>query len=265
MSAIGKVLIGLVAAYAVLVLLVFLGQRKLMYYPTTQRVTPADAGLHAVDEVIVEIDNGWQLYSWYAAARPGRPTILLFHGNAGAVSHRAYRFAEFRAHGYGLFIAGYPGYGGSDGAPSERAFLAAAHAAYGYLTGQGTDPRDIVIYGASIGSAVAVQLAAAVEARALVLEAPMASAVHVASMHYPYLPVSWLLKDRYLSDEHIGSIEMPLLIVHGSDDQVVPISSGRRLYDAAVGPKLFKEVAGAGHNDLALHAVSDIVRRFLGA
>lgn len=263
MSSVAKFLLTLLAIYAVFVLLVFLGQRKLMYYPSTQRVQPAELGLSGIDEVTLELGNGHELHSWYAAADDGQPTLLLFHGNAGAVSDRAHRFVDFMPLGFGLFVLGYPGYGGSDGSPSEAAFTEAATAAYEFLRSQGLNPADIVIYGESIGSGVAVKLAAQVDASALVLEAPMASAVDVASRHYPYLPVGLLLQDSFLSSERIASIGMPLLIIHGTDDRIIPIESGELLFEAAVEPKTFTPISGAGHNDLTMYPVVDIVRNFL--
>ena len=263
MSSLGKFLLLVLAIYVAFVLLVFLGQRKLMYYPTTQRVQPADAGLSGIDEIVLELANGDRLYSWYAAAGAGQPTLLFFHGNAGAVSHRAHRFVAYTAQGFGVFVLGYPGYGGSDGSPSEKSFVAAAEAAYAFLREQGVAADDIVIYGESIGSGAAVQLAANVDAGALVLEAPMASAVDVASRHYPFLSVSLLLRDSYMSVERVASIDMPLLIIHGTEDRIIPIASGELLFEAAVEPKQFTPIRGAGHNDLQLHPVVDIVRDFL--
>ena len=263
MASLAKFLLTLLAIYAVFVLLVFVGQRKLMYFPTTERVPPAELGLRDIDEVTLELATGEQLHSWYAAASAGRPTLLLFHGNAGAVSHRAHRFADYMPHGYGVFVLGYPGYGGSDGSPSEESFGAAAAAAYQFLLSRGIDPQDIVIYGESIGSGVAVRLAAQVSASALVLEAPMASAVDVASRHYPFLPVRLLLRDSYRSIDRIAAIDMPLLVIHGTNDAIIPIESGKLLFEAAVEPKQFAAIEGAGHNDLPLFPVVRIVQQFL--
>lgn len=263
MSSLVKFLLVVLALYAVFVLLVFLGQRKLMYFPTTQRVQPAELGLSGIDEVTLELGNGHRLHSWYAQAATGQPTLLLFHGNAGAVSHRAHRFLDYMPHGFGVFVLGYPGYGGSDGSPSEASFADAAMTAYRFLEARGIDPADIVIYGESIGSGVAVRLAAQVPARALVLEAPMASAIDVASRHYPLLPVRLLLRDAYRSIDRVASIDMPLLIIHGTDDTIIPIESGRLLFEAAVEPKQFAAIRGAGHNDLPLFPTVPIVRKFL--
>jgi len=167
------------------------------------------------------------------------------------------------AEGYGVFILGYPGYGGNEGSPSEKSFREASLLSYEYLRNLGLDAEDVVIYGESIGTGVAVQLAAHVEAKALILESPMTSAIDVASEHYPYLPVSLLLKDRFKSDDHIDRIEMPLLVMHGDRDTIIPIKIGQELFALAKEPKSFVTLEGAGHNDLQLYPVKEIAREFI--
>ena len=169
------------------------------------------------------------------------------------------------ADGFGMFVLGYPGYGGSDGRPSERAFLEAARDAYEYLLGEGLGSDDIVIYGESIGSGVAVRLAAEVGAKGLVLEAPLSSAVDVAREHYPWLLAGLLMKDTYRSVDHIDRIDMPLLVVHGENDRIIPIELGLRLFERAQYPKSFVRIPGAGHNDLYLHATDEIAGDFIKA
>ncbi|MFQ5610482.1 MAG: alpha/beta hydrolase [Woeseiaceae bacterium] len=264
MGTFAKLLFSLVAVYAVFVVLIFLGQRQLMYFPFKERIAPDQIGLSGVDEIVLELGNDEQSFSWYGPALDGQPTILFFHGNAGSVGYRADRFVDFMASGYGLFMLGYPGYGGSDGRPTEAAFTRASRTAYDYLLARGVAPGDIVIYGESIGSGVAVQLAANVDARALILEAPMSSAAEVAAIHYPYLPVKALIRDSWSSIDYIERVNMPLLAIHGTNDRIIPISSGRELFDKAPGPKQFVPVEGAGHNDLPMYPVVEFVRGFLG-
>ncbi len=258
-----KFLVAVAVAYFGLIVFVYAMQRQMMYLPSADRMAPEIVGLDAVDEVTLTTPSNLKLYSWYGPARAGQPTVLLFHGNAGAVVHREYRFRQMMRFGWGVFVLGYPGYGGSDGRPSEPAFHEAAMTAYEFLIGQGIAARDIVLYGESIGAAVAVRLAAGVDARALILESPMASAVDVASRHYPYLPVRLLLKDAYLSVQHIGRIAMPLLIMHGEADRIIPLQSGEKLFARAVEPKRFVALSGAGHNDLFQHPTAEIARQFL--
>jgi len=251
------------ASYFAINLLVYANQRELMFVPTPDHVTPEEVGLADVDEVTLVLESKLELNSWFGRAKNGQPTILFFHGNAGAVNHRAHRFRELMAEGYGVFILGYPGYGGNEGSPSEKSFREASLLSYEYLRNLGLDAEDVVIYGESIGTGVAVQLAAHVEAKALILESPMTSAIDVASEHYPYLPVSLLLKDRFKSDDHIDRIEMPLLVMHGDRDTIIPIKIGQELFALAKEPKSFVTLEGAGHNDLQLYPVKEIAREFI--
>lgn len=263
MKSVKFILLLILAIYFAVSLLVYANQRALMFVPTADYVTPEEAGLVDVEEVTLQSDSEVKLNSWFGQARNGQPTILFFHGNAGAVSHRAHRFREFMGHGYGVFVLGYPGYGGNEGTPSEESFRQAALVAYEYLRKQSIDADDIVLYGESIGTGVAVQLAAHVEAKALILEAPMTSAVDVAREHYPYLPVKLLLRNKFHSDEYIERIQMPLLVMHGDRDAIIPIKFGQGLYAMAKEPKSFVAVKGAGHNDLNQYPLNEIVRNFV--
>lgn len=245
--------------------LFYLSQRQLMYFPTRERVQPREVGLVDVQEVVLRDRSGDSLFSWFGRAQAGKPTVLFFHGNGGAVNHRAHRFRGLMADGLGMFMLGYPGYGGSDGRPSERAFLEGARLAYEYLRGEGLEPDDIVIYGESIGSSVAVQLAATVSARGLVLEAPMSSAVDVAREHYPWLLAGLLMKDTYRSVDYIQRIDMPVLVMHGENDRIVPIGLGKKLFEEAPDPKTFVPIPDAGHNDLYLHPTDEIAADFIEA
>jgi len=162
-----------------------------------------------------------------------------------------------------LLLVGYPGYGGGEGSPSESALVAAARQNYSYLQQQGLAAQDIVILGQSLGTAVAVQLAAESPSAAVVLLAPMLSVQEIAQSQYPMFPISLLLKDPFRSDRYIGNISAPLLVVHGTSDGVIPIESGRQLFALANGTKVFESVNGAGHNNLYEFDVIDIVADFL--
>lgn len=253
----------LLAGYLGIHALMYVNQREMMYLPSTERISPPEVGLAGVEEVTLAMASGTELTSWYARPGPGRPTVLFFHGNAGAVAHRAYRFRDLMPHGYGVFVLGYPGYGGNAGEPSEASFHEASRLAYDYLLRSGIEPGEIVIYGVSIGSGVAVQLAAKVSAKALVLEAPMSSAIDVAREHYPYLLAGLLLKDSYRSDERIQEIDMPLLVIHGDNDVVIPLRLGEKLVERAVEPKTLAVIEGAGHNNLGQFATDRVARVFM--
>ena len=253
------------AVYVGMNVLMYVNQRQYMYIPSTDRVTPVEAGLNGVEEILLRTATDAELISWFLPPASGQPTVLLFHGNAGAVYHRAYRIRELQAAGYGVFILGYPGYGGSTGSPTERSLVEAGQLAYGFLVDAGIQPGDIVIWGESIGTGVAAQLAATVDAKALVLEAPMSSASDVAAQHYPFMVARFLMKDTFRSVDHIGKIGMPLLVMHGDRDRIIPLALGQKLVDSAIEPKTLVVLEGAGHNNLYQFSTHRIATEFIEA
>ncbi|HRD77520.1 MAG TPA: alpha/beta hydrolase [Hyphomicrobiaceae bacterium] len=259
-----NVMAGAAVLYGGIVLAAWLGQRKLMYHPNTTRTAPAAVGLVGVEERLVETDDGARIVTWQVKAEPGRPTILYFHGNAGDLADRAERIRQFSAAGWGAVMMAYRGYAGSTGSPSEAANVADAKRVFDRLVAEGTRAESIIAYGESLGSGVAVQLAASRPVRALVLDAPYTSIVDVAASVYPYLPVRPLLKDRYESSRHLGVIKVPVLILHGERDQVIPIAMGRAMYALANEPKRMVEFPAGNHSDLFSHGALEAIRRWLG-
>jgi uncharacterized protein len=252
-----------VVAYAVIVAAVYLFQRNLQYFPDTMRPTPADAGLEGFEEIVLPTADGETLVAWHAPAPPGRPTIVYFHGNGGALWHRSDRFSLFRRTGFGVFGLNYRGYGGSSGSPSETGLIADALTAIDHLESLGVDRTRLVYFGESLGSGVAVQAAVARPPRAVVLEAPFSSAADVAARVYWWLPARLLMKDRFDSLAVVGKVEAPLAVIHGDRDDIVPIDLGRRLLAAANDPKRLFLLAGKGHNTPLEPSVWDEVVEFL--
>jgi len=251
------------AVYALVVAGAYLLQRQLMYHPDRTRVAPVVLGLDGVEEVVLQRPAGVDLIAWFAAPQDGRPTIVFFHGNAGSVASRAARVAYWAGRGHGVFFMNYRGYGGSGGSPSEADNVADAIAALDYLAERGIAAERTVVYGESLGSSVAVQVAAQRPVAAVVLEAPFTSATDVAAGVYPFLPVRLLLKDRYNSMALIEDIDVPLLIVHGRGDRIVPFAHGERLFARAREPKTFFAVPDAAHNDLDRPDIRERVAAFL--
>jgi fermentation-respiration switch protein FrsA (DUF1100 family) len=241
--AIGWVLLGLAA---------YLGQRRLMYFPNRERIPPAAAGLFEVAEKVLATPDGERVVAWTGKAAAGQPTLLYFHGNGGGLLERAERIRRFRREGWGVLLMAYRGYAGSSGSPSERANLADGRLAYGALLAEGVAQKDIILYGESIGTGVAAHLAAELPAGGLVLEAPFTSAVEVGARAYPFLPVSLLLKDRYETRNCIGRVRMPLLILHGEQDNTIPVAMARELFRLANEPKRLATFPAGGHSDLYL-------------
>lgn len=260
-----KILAAAAASYGVVVLAAFVMQRSLMYAPgTTLPAVPS-----GYTAVTLTTADGYALTSWYAAAAaPGRAIIVYFQGNAGTIADRVAKVMPFVADGHGVLLTGYRGYGGNPGAPTERGLLTDARLALKFARAETGAARPVVLLGESLGSGVAVQLAAEQAegnepVAAVMLEAPFTSAAAVGRAAYPFLPVKLLIKDRFDSLARIAAIGAPLLIVHGERDRVVPIAQGRRLLTAAQAPKTGRFLPGAGHNDLAAHGAIAHERAFL--
>lgn len=250
--------------YVIGALSLFFLQRRLVFSPDKARVLPVNFELDQVSEIRLLSAAGHSLYCWYGPAAAGKPTLLFFHGNGGNVAYREEKFRQLMAEGYGVFMLGYRGFGGSGGAPSETALVADAGVAYQYLQDRyKLRPDDIVIYGESIGTSVAVQLAAKVPSAALILEAPMFSVLSIAEARYPYVPVRPFLRDKFETNLYIKDVKAPLLVVHGDQDGVIPLSSGRALFELANEPKRFEVIEGAAHNDIYDFPVVPVIAGFL--
>ena len=250
-------------AYAALVGGLYLFQRQLLYFP--DRTRPELFGLEqlGVREVTLSTEDGLSLLSWYLPARPGQPVIAYFHGNGGHIGYRAERLLRFAREGYGVLMAEYRGYGGNLGAPSETGFYADGRAALAFLDRNGVAPTRLVLYGESLGSGVAVKLAAEHQVAAVILEAPPTSVAEVAQCHFPYVPASRMVTDRFDSLSRIGKVKAPILLLHGERDRVVPVRYGRALFNAAPEPKEGWFVPEAGHEDLARYGSLDAVVAFI--
>jgi hypothetical protein len=260
-----KVLAGLAALYAMIAIAALFGQRYLMYAPDTRRILPREADLPEVEERLIETPDGARVVAWYGRARPGQPTVLYFHGNAGSLVTRSERIRKYLERGRGMLMMTYRGYGGSTGRPSEAANVADAKLAFDLLVREGVPPADIIVYGESIGTGVAVQVAAARPASGLVLDAPYTSLVDVASRVYPYLPVRPFLWDRYETMRFIGRIDCPLLVVHGALDDIIPVAMGRQVHAAAKTPAALAVIPGAGHSDHHLFGSFEVVDAWIEA
>lgn len=265
MQLIVKLAYGLFALYAVVAVAAFVLQRRLMYFPDPERVAPASFNLQGVKERVIDAPDGVRLISWYAPAAPGQPTLLYFHGNAGNLASRSERVRRFIGRGYGVLFLSYRGYGGSMGSPSERTNVADARLAYETLIKDGIEPDDIIVYGESLGSGVAVQLAADNAVGGLVLDAPYTSIVDVAALAYPYLPVRPFMFDRYETMRHLPRVKAPLLVMHGEDDRVIPVDMGKAIYAAAKAPKEIVTFPRAGHSDHHLYGSYDELFRWVDA
>jgi uncharacterized protein len=248
-------LASIVAIYVLTVVGMTIFQRRLQYFPDRRLVDPAQAGMDGVDDLRLTTNDGETLVAWYVPAKDEHPLILYFYGNAGALVDRIPRFRALTASGYGLLATSYRGYGGSTGSPTQRGLMEDGETAYLEARARGYDGDRIVLMGESLGTGIAIALAATHQAAALVLDSPYSSAVEVAAAHYPIFPVNWLMFDRFRSDLAIGDVHIPILVVHGDEDDVVPIRLARRLFELANEPKTFMQVSGGKHLVLGLAEV----------
>lgn len=258
-----KLLLVVGSLYAFVAVAAFIAQRKLMYFPDPARVAPSAFALPGAEERLLETPDGETLVAWYAPAPAGRPTLLYFHGNAGNLANRAERVRKYISRGFGIFMLSYRGYSGSTGQPTEQRNVADARLAYETLVRDGVAPADIILYGESLGSGVAVQLAADKPVGGVVLDAPYTSIVEVAVGAYPYFPVRWFLFDRYETLKYLPRVHAPLLVVHGEADAVIPVEMGRAVYAAAHGPKEIVTFPGAGHSDHHLYGSAEEIYRWI--
>jgi fermentation-respiration switch protein FrsA (DUF1100 family) len=251
------------ALYAVALGVMYLAQRRFLYFPDPTRTSPSAAGLFDVEERIIATPDGERIIAWYGKARDGEPTLLYFHGNGGSLESRSGRIRQYLDRGRGVFMMSYRGYSGSSGSPSEVANIADAKLAYEAVRSEGVAAHDIILYGESLGSGIAIAVAAEKPVAGVILDSPFTSIVERAGQLYPWLPVYLFLKDRYESILRIAKVRAPIFIVHGEADDVVPVDMGRRLFEAANEPKEIKIFAGAGHDDHDQHGSFEIINRWI--
>jgi fermentation-respiration switch protein FrsA (DUF1100 family) len=256
--------------YATLCAGLFVWQRHIIFITGHERPEPVQAGVPGVEVLSLHTADGLDLLAWYSPpSEATRPVVLFLHGNSGHIGHRASRLARLAAAGWGALLVEYRGFGGNPGTPSEDGLALDARAAYAALTGRGIAADRIVVWGESLGTAVAVRLAEEAPVAAVLLEAPFTSMVEMARMRYPWVPVNALLRDRFETSARIAALRVPVLVMQGMRDDVVPPVMGMRLFAAATTPEReFWRAEAAGHNDLAEHgaveAGIDFVTRRLG-
>lgn len=239
------------AAYVLFAALVYVMQERMLFLPGVPgraiEATPVELGLD-YDDVYFQTSDDVSLHGWYVSAPASRGTVLFFHGNAGNVSHRLDSIAIFHALGLDVFIIDYRGYGQSEGRASEDGTYRDAEAAWRYLIHERhIDPRRVVVFGRSLGGAVAARLAGDAEPGAVIIESSFTSAADVASRLYPFLPVRLLLRLEFPVADDLERSSSPVLVVHSRGDEIIPFGMGRALYEVAPQPKAFLELDG-DHN-----------------
>ncbi|UCF18578.1 MAG: alpha/beta hydrolase [Gemmatimonadota bacterium] len=233
-------------------------ERQLIYFPTRVRAdaaTPSIPGTGVVEEVWLQTDDGPRVHGIYAGAPDAFADLLFFHGNAGNLYDRLDNVQLLVESGFNVLIMDYRGYGKSEGQPSERALYDDALLAYRHLTeARGVDPSRLVLFGRSLGSTVAIELATQQTCGALIVESAFTSAQELARIHYGWLPGALFrrLTHEFDSLSKVPKLRAPVMYIHGDIDAIVPVRMGQRLYEASPEPREWYVLRGAGHNDTLL-------------
>lgn len=247
-------------AYALVCAGVAAYQKRLMYFPDREyRLRPSELRL-TFETPEIRASDGVRLAAWFMPREGTTAAAIIFHGNAGTMSDSLLTARVLHAAGYAVLTLDYRGYGESDGAPDERGFYADADAAWDFIVRRGFPPEQIVLYGRSLGGAVAIELASRRRPGALVADSTFTSMVEVGQREYPFLPVRLLCTQRFDSISRVGGITCPKLFLHGRDDELIPIEMARRLFAAAADPKEMIETEGS-HNNSGIERDSVMERR----
>lgn len=253
-----------VALYGLLVGALYFGQRRLMYFPDSTVPEPAAYGVPEMTALRLPAGGGVEILTWWhPPADETRPVVIYFQGNADHIGNRGYKARILIDAGVGVLLAGYRYNAGAGGEPSEEALISDGAAAVDSVIARGVTPRRIVLYGESLGTGVAVALAAGREIGGLILESPFSSVADVAQSRYWFALARWLVRDTYDSVARIGRVEAPILLFHGDADTTIPVRFARKLFAAAPEPKEGHFLPGGTHVDLWDRGAGRLVLDFL--
>lgn len=263
-----RILLWIALGYVLFVGLLWAMQGQMLYQPGVGGGvggTPEDIGLE-YEPVTLTTDDGLALDAWWVPSDASDGVLLFFHGNAGNISHRLHSLEHFHRLGLSVLIIDYRGYGNSEGSPSEEGTALDARAAWNWLVEDKTiAPDDIVVFGRSLGSAVAAELAREVSPGAIILESSFRSVPDMAQRLYPFLPARWLARFNYATEDYVRDIRAPVLVIHSREDEIIPFEEGQAVYAAANDPKKMLEIGG-GHNTGFVeyeHSYLEGIRSFL--
>ena len=256
----------IIVAYLVVIIFVYFYQRNLLYHPTENNYQD-DKVQFNYDEIFIKVDEEIKLKSWLIKKDFVKyKTLVVFHGNAGHLSNRIYKLNELYKLDINILLISWRGFSGNNGSPTEQNLYRDAEAAIKWLKEQKVRNNQIILYGESLGSGVAVEIGKRNKYNSIILESPFTSIENSAKIYYPYLPVRLLLKDRYDSISKIKMIDYPVLIMHGKKDDVVPFSMGKELYEKANSPKHSYFTSDDDHmmefNSELLNKIKDFIQKY---
>ena len=236
-------ILALVCFYALIVIIVFFFQRNLLYHPSINNYLNDNQNNNEPTEIekvkIITRDkiklNGW----FYFDTNVDSKTILFLHGNAGSLENRTYKLNHFKDLNLNFLIIAWRGFSGNKGKPNEKGLYEDAESAINWLKERGVKEKNIILYGESLGTGVAVEIAQGKNYGGIILESPFTSMVNMGKKYYPFFPVKFLLKDKFESNKKINKISIPILIMHGKVDKIVPYTMGKKMYELANQPKFF--------------------------
>ena len=227
----------IVVAYLVVLVFIYFYQRNLLYHPSENNYQN-DEIKFKYEEVNIEVENEIKLKSWLINKDFNKfKTLLIFHGNAGDLSNRIYKLNELNKLEINILLISWRGFSGNKGSPTEKNLYKDAEAAIKWLNKKNVSNNQIILYGESLGTGIAVEMANRNDFNSIILESPFTSIENSAKIYYPYLPVKYLLKDRYDTISKINMVKSPIMIMHGEKDDVVPFSMGKKLFEKANNPK----------------------------
>jgi len=234
-----KILLGIIVVYISVLVLLFIFQRNLMYHPNENNYFGDKLEVN-IEKVNIKTSDNINLLGWFHKKDLNKfKTIVYFHGNAGTLENRIHKLNQFKHMEVNFLIIAWRGFSGNEGKPSENGLYIDGLSAINWIIDQGVKEEDIILYGESLGTGIATELAQNKNFAGVILETPFTSMINAAKEFYPYIPVNFLLKDRYENYKKIKNINSPILILHGEQDKIVPFKMGKKMYQLANEPKYF--------------------------
>ena len=255
-----------IAIYLILLIIIYFNQRNLLYLPSENNYLD-DPIKFEYEEHFIKVDKDIKIKSWLIKKDLNKyKTILFLHGNAGNLFNRSYKLNELNKLELNILIISWRGFSGNPGKPTETNLYKDSKKAVKWLNDKGVKSKNIILYGESLGTGVAVEIGQSNEFNSIILESPYTSMIKAAKIYYPYLPVRFLLKDKYNSEEKIKNVKIPILIMHGKKDQIIPFKMGKELFKTAKFPKEFVEIDNDDHmltfNDNLLFKINSFLEKY---